>query len=228
MPQLKVRLRDSGALGGPALDKRLAQFVAQVDFARYSAARTATTVSQRSFRRKRYEAPPRAKREGHGQMRTSIRWRPIGKGASVGLALQELNNAAPHWIIQEIGTGKRAVQHAGTSPNPSGRPRKGATYIKTIPSQVGRSISPGLVWATKGGKYSPPIRARGNQNLYWRSQVHGAPVYFDPSTNRTAPGLRISREIKGQHFIQKGGQAGFREYRKTVLAAARSQLRKSP
>lgn len=229
MPTLKVKVKSNGALGDLSfgeLDERLSAFVAQVDFARYAAARRATQVSQSSFHRTRDLAPARPGRHGTGQMTSFIRWRPIGKESSVGLALQELNRRAPHWIIQEIGTGERAVQRVGTSPNPVGRPRGNATYIKTVKSQVGRRISPGLVWATKGGAYSPPGSARG-ENLRWRSQVSGAPVHFDPKTNRRATALRIRNEIKGQHFVQKGGQSGFREYRETVLAAARSQLRKS-
>ena len=225
-------MKNSGALGdvaGQGLDAAIAAFVAQVDFARYSSARLATQTSRSSYKRVRELAPPRAGRQGHGQMASHIRWRPIGKEASVGLALQDLNAAAPHWIIQEIGTGQKAVQHVGTRANPTGRPEKGATYVKTVRSQVGRRISPGLVWSSSGTHYTPSNYVfKHTQNLWLRSQVKGAPVYFNAKTRRTAPGIRIGREIEGQHFIQKGGQAGFREYRQSVLTAARSQLRKRP
>jgi len=225
--KLDVKVTDRGSLGGKpgyGLDRRLSQFIAEVNGARYRAARVATDVSRANVRRSRPLAPPRAGRY-HG-LKDAIRWRPIGAepSAGVGLALQELNQKFPPWLVQEIGTGQRAVQHVGGSPNPVGRPTKGAAYVKTVKSQIGRRISPGLVFAA-GGRYVPPGSGR-NQQLFLRSQVKGAPVRFDRATRRSQPAIRISKEIRGQHFIKKGGQAGFREYRESVLAAARSQLKK--
>lgn len=224
MPQLKVSVTDrTGALGGNGiLRQKLTAFTRDVTAAQLRAADVANQVSKSHVRRLRDLAPPRAGR--HHGLKDAIRWRGL-KGSGVGLALNELNEKFPPWIVQEIGTGQRAIMRVGGSPNPAGRPTEGASYVKTVKSQRGRRISPGLVFASRGGKYSPPGSATGQQ-LYLRSQVRGAPVRFDRSAQRSAPGIRISREIKGQHFIREGAQAGFREYRQSVLAAARSQLKK--
>ena len=85
-------------------------------------------------------------------------------------------------------------------------------------SQRGRRILSSLVFAdAPGGAYTPP-GARRSQQLFYRSQVTGAP-------RRRRP-IVIKREIQGQHFIQKGAQAGFRQYRQSVTAAARQAFRK--
>lgn len=227
MPKLKASLVDmTGALGGGPglLQTRLKTFQASVLAAQREAARSATGASRANVRRVRDLAPPRANRY-HG-LKDAIRWHATPDGG-VALAVRELTAKFPPWLVQEIGTGQRAIQKVAGRPNPQGRPTKGAAYVKTVRSQRGRRISPGLVFATSGGEYSPPNYVnRHNQQLYLRSQVKNAPVRFNPKTRRSAAGITISREIKGQHFIQKGGEEGFREYRQSVLAAARSQLRK--
>ena len=155
-----------------------------------------------------------------------MEWQPNGFG--VALNIQKLNTDFPPWLVQEIGTNQRAIQgeaSATGNATPVGRPAKNATYVKTVRSQVGRPIKGFLVWATRGGQYTPPGAATGQQ-LYLRSQVKGAPVRFDTSTNRYAANIKIGKEIEGQHFLRDGGQAGFREYRSSVLAAARTQMRK--
>jgi hypothetical protein len=132
---------------------------------------------------------------------------------------------APHWIIQEIGTGKRATIQRHDTPNPVGRPRKGASHVRTVKSQRGRRISAGLVFAS-GGNYSAP-GARTGENLHWASRVQGVPMRTRQNPRGQNAAIRISKEIQGQHFVKKGGQAGFREYRGSVLAAARQAFRKA-
>jgi hypothetical protein len=146
----------------------------------------------------------------------------------VGLDLPKLAADFPPWLVQEIGTGQRAIQSEATAQgagNPVGRPRKNAEYVKSVPSQIGRRISGHLVWATKGGQYTAPGATSGQQ-LWLRSQVTGAPVRYDAKAKRYERRMEIHREIPGQHFLRDGGRAGFREYRTSVLAAARTQLRK--
>lgn len=219
---MNVAVKNGDPLGA-ALQSRLRSFESSVLTASKASAAIATATSQGAVKAIRPGAPPRANR--YSGLRDALRWRPIGDGDIVGLALTELNQKFPVWLVQEIGTGERAVQHVAGKPNPSGRPAKDATYIKTVRSQRGRRISGALVFADRGGNFSPPGAAHGQQ-LHLRSQVKGAPVRFDRTTNRRAANIVIEREIKGQHFVKKGGQAGFREYRESVLAAARTQLKK--
>lgn len=221
--QLTLSMTDRGTLDAK-LDAKIDAFLTKVSNAETEAAKKATQVSKSSFRRVRELAPPRSGRSGKGQLVNSISWARRSDG-TVGLKQAELNAKAPHWIIQEIGTGQRAITRVAGTPRPTGRPTKGAQYVKTVKSQRGRRISPGLVFASRGGQYSPPGAAH-NQQLYARMMVRGAPIRTARS-RLSAPGIRISKEIRGQHFIKKGGQAGFREYRESVLAAARQQFKKS-
>jgi len=212
-----VRRRNGDTLGA-AFAKRTKVFEDAELAARRVAARTATTTSRRSFKHTRDIIAPRAGRSSTGGRLTSfIEWR--ADGGDVVLDVNKLDSGARHWIIQEIGTGKRAAIKSGGDPNPVGRPRTGANYVRTIKSQRGRRISGGLVWASPSGKYTPPISGRtANQQLHLASTVTGVPF--------RAPAIRIQREIKGQHFIQKGAQEGFRQYKSSTLAAARKAFRK--
>lgn len=221
---LDVSVTDRGALGGipgAGLNAKVRTFVQSTTKVQVDAAATATRVSRANVKRKR-ELVVRAGRF-HG-LRDAIEWKPTRTGG-VNLQVSRLDAEFKPWEVQEIGTGQKAVRHVGGTPNPRGRPAAGARYVRSVRSQVGRRITPGLVFAS-GGKYSPPSDSTRTQQLHLRSEISDAPVRFDPETRRSAPGIRIGREIEGQHFIQKGGQAGFREYKTGVLAAARSQLRK--
>lgn len=225
---VSVAVIDRGALGGKPggiLQQKIGAFIKDVNAARTRSAATATQVSKQNVRRIRDLDVPTGGRDRYHGLQDALRWRPVSGGSGVGLALNELNAKFPIWLVHEIGTGERAVQRVAGQPNPVGRPGRGSSYIKTVKSQRGRAISNFYVFASRGGQYSPPGSARGQQ-LYARSMVKGAPVRYDPQTQRSAANIRITREIRGQHFVQKGGQAGFREYRESVLAAARSQLKK--
>lgn len=208
----KLVQRTPGLLGRN-MTERMNRLLADERDARVAAAKTATQVTQSSFHYKRVaDAPPRAgRRSTGGQFTSHLNW--VVTGDDVAFDQASADAQVPYWIIQEIGTGKSATLKQGGRKNPRGRPRAGATYVKTVRSQRGRLIPSSLVFATSaGGQYSPP-GAGGGQQLYLRSMIKGAPV------RRRA--MVITREIEGQHFVQKGGQAGFRQYKPTVLAAAR-------
>lgn len=229
MPKLSLSVTDrTGALGGHGgiLQAKVDAFIRAARAARQPAAAQATSTSRQIVANRRDARPAAPARAGrYSGLANAIAWKPIKNEDGVGLDLRQLNQKFPPWLVQEIGTGQRATQKVAGRPNPQGRPTKGASYVKTVKPQTGRRISPGLVFASRGGQYSPPGAAAGQQ-LYLRSMVKGAPVRFDRSTRRSEPGVVISREIEGKHFIRDGGEAGFREYRASVLAAARSQLRK--
>lgn len=217
MPKLKATMVDRTGFGG--LDAKIAAFLKDVKAAQVSAAATATKTSRAKVKRVRPLAPARPNRY-HG-LKDAIQW---GRTRDGGVALdrKQLDADFKPWLVQEIGTGQRAVVHFGGSPNPVGRPKKGAAYVKTVKSQVGRRISPGLVFADPAGKFVKPGRGSGQQ-LYLRSQIKNAPIY---GSRRSPASIRINKEIEGQHFVRDGAKEGFREYRTSVLAAARTQLKK--
>lgn len=201
-------LGDAGTGGIRSLGERLAAFAAADVAAQRAAVAKATTVSRSSFKRKREIAPPRPGRSGQGRMTESIVWGRVKDQSSIALRIADLDKAAPHWIIQEIGTGQRANIFRAEENGPQvGR-------VATVPAQRGRVIPSGLAWASQG-RYVPPNRAGGTDNLFPRiGAAHASGT------------MTIKREIEGQHFIKKGAEEGFREYRTSVLAAARRELRK--
>jgi hypothetical protein len=227
--KLRVRAGYSGVLEPVAINQRLGELLDAVDRARVTGAQTATQVSRSKIKRVRELSPPRQNRY-HG-LKDAVKWQPPSNSeTAVALNLAHLNKNFPPWLVQEIGTGQRAVQRAGGRPNPIGRPSASARQIRTVKSQKGRRISNAFVFAS-GGKYSAPRRGVNTDALVPRNllpipAVTGAPLRFDPSTRRAAAGIRISKEIEGQHFVRDGAKEGFREYRRTILAAARTQLRK--
>ena len=212
---------------GQELAARLNQFKAAEAAARKAAAITATNESRAAWNsrlNKRQQGGLGGflgRESTGGRLGSHVKWGAAPNQNRVGLALSYLDKTAPHWIIQEIGTGSRAVVRAGGMPRPTGRPGKGATYVRSVKSQVGRRIN-GLVFATNG-QYSPP-GSRRDEQLHLASQVTGVPV----RRGRRAPAIRIGREIPGQHFVKKGGTKGFREYETSLLAAAREAFRRTP
>lgn len=220
---LKVQFRQSQKLNAD-LKAQVRGFIAAEQNARNAAARLATSRSRGAFRRKREVVVGRPGRNS-GRMLESIDWAIRPSDGMVALKVATLNKQAPYWIIQEIGTGQRAITRQANSPRAVGRPKKGATYVKTVRPQKGRRIRAGLVFATRGGVFSPPGSATGQQ-LHLRSQVRARPGTPLPWSGRgSQAGIVIKREIQGQHFIQKGGESGFRQYRRSTLAAARSQFK---
>lgn len=224
---MTLKVTDRGSLGGvpgKGLDARIKAFTTDVKAAQILAGSRATVVSRNSIKSVRPTAPLRPGRY-HG-LRDAVKWGALRNSDGVQVAVSQLNSKFPPWLVHEIGTGQKAIQHVGGKPNPVGRPAKGATHVKAVKSQIGRRLSPGLVFAS-GNKYQGPDKGRFRQDqIVPRAGVTGAPPRFDRATSRSQPGIRISREIPAQHFIKKGGEAGFRDYRQSVLAAARSQLKK--
>lgn len=219
MPQVTAELvvRPSAPVGsGPrSLQGRIKEFGTKVRQAEYAAATTATEVSRSNFHYLRPPGPQRPGRESTGgRFPDYLEWEVDARG-QIGLDLNKLETKASHWIILELGTGKKAEMRVGGDGDDIGG--AGArTRVRTVRSQRGRKIHSAFVFAD-GGHYSPPGAAH-NQQLVARSQVTGA-----PSRRRS---IVIKREIVGQHFVKKGAEAGFRQYRKSVLSAAREAFRK--
>lgn len=230
MIQLRVfaKLRDGGQLS-TELAKRIARFEEQIATARREAAATATAKSKAAVKRIRPIADPRPGRN-YEPIQNNLRW---ASGTSqdqdlVRLDTKSLDQKSRHWIIQNIGTGNSAVVHQAGRPNPQGRPAKDSTYVKSIKSQRGRRISAGLVFATgPAGQYTPPGQGSGQQ-LYLRSKVSGGARGRSAWTRtHSQPGIIIRREIRPQRFVQAGAKQGFRQYRESVLSAARTAFEKT-
>lgn len=221
MPQLTVSVRDTkGTLGGPDLNRRLKALVDADAAAQQMAARVATARTRATFNYRREPIAPRAGRSSTGgQMRQHLRW--VVRNGRVEFDMAEADARAPHWIIQEIGTGKRATIKQGGQANPVGRPAKGSTHTVSVRSQIGRRLSGGLVFATPGGAYTAPGAGQG-QAIYWASRVKGVPQWSGRRGARDqAAAIRIRNEIPAKHMVRDGGRTGFRQYRSSVLAAAR-------
>lgn len=205
-----------GDVLGRGMDSRIALLLRGEQQARVAAAATAQQASRRSVTYLRPVVPRRAGRSSTGgKLASKVVWRASAGGSTVDLDVDALTTAAPHWIIEEIGTGQSAtIMRAGTS-NPRGRPAKGASYVKTVRSQLGRRISPTLAWGTGPSGVLTPPGARRGQGLYLRRSLTGRGVY-------RGRGMTITREVPAKHFVQAGPQAAFPEYRLSVRAAAQS------
>lgn len=192
------------------LPNRASRFVRQVEEAAVEAAQYATAVSQNQFRSNvsgRPFAPARAGRPTtEGAFETLLRWEPTSANGVIGARfdLDIIASRAPYWIIQEIGTGEGASVTGGHV----------AEYV--IPSQIGRSISNHLVWAsgvlTASESGSRTSVSGGKEQLYL---VPPGAAFRKPRRK-----LKIGKEIKGKHFVQAGGREGFASFSATVRAAA--------
>jgi len=224
MPQLTVTVTDRRGTLDAGLNRRLKALLDADKAAKQMAARAATASTRANFRYRRDVIAPRPGRSSTGgHMKQHLVW--TVRNDRVEFDVAQADSQVPHWIIHEIGTGQRAtIRQAGVD-NPVGRPKSGASYIRTVKSQRGRRISGGLVFAT-GGRWSPP-GARRDEQLHWASRVLGVPHHNAANPRGQAASIRIRREIAGQHFVKTGGEHGFREYQQSVLAAARQAFRKS-
>ena len=206
-----VKLVDSGVFGA-SFTRRIDAFRAQEIAARRTAATTATQVTRASFHHSRPQnVPNRPGRDNPLPMLQALRWVPSGNGVAFDIA--EANYQAPYWIIQEIGTGQSAGLLRDGVKFGRGRRAVGAPNTISVRSQVGRRISGRLAWGTgPAGTWVAPGGGTGQQ-LYLRALLKGGAA--------ARGGMRIKREIKGQHMVQQGGNQGFRTYRTEVQAAAR-------
>lgn len=192
------------------LPNRASRFVRQVEDAAADAAQYATAVSQNQFRSNISGRPFAPARPGRptteGGFESLIRWEPTTGNGTIGVRfdLGTLAARAPYWVIQEIGTGKGARVYGGHA----------AEYV--IPSQIGRSISSHLRWAS-----STLAASEAGSNI----GINGAKeqlFLIQPGSGFIKPRrkMKISKEIKGKHFVQAGGREGFSSFCATVRAAA--------
>jgi hypothetical protein len=191
--------------------------------ARTSSARIATEVTRLNAARTRL--PDAGERPGRpaGHLSKRLRWRAMNV-SMVGFDLAAADTQSRYWIIQEIGTNERATIFTPNDPNPVGRPKTGAAYIAQVRSQVGRRVPRGLAFGTApGGKFQLPGAARGEQ-IYPIETLTNVP----PWAIGRVPRIRIRREIQGKHMVKLGGEAGFRQYRQEVLAAAQQAFAGHP
>lgn len=177
------------------------------------AATRATEMSRRMSRRFSSGRPLAPARPGRpttdGAFANYLKWQR-GANGLIEFDLPALEAVAPYWLILEIGTGKSS-NHG------------------SVKSQKGRRISQSLYWADGPG--AMPSRAmsgkkrlqaqqasggvtRLNQQLYPVADITNA-AYIPHAQGRT--GL-IRREIKGKHYIQDGGLAGFTFLRDEMMA----------
>jgi hypothetical protein len=170
------------------------------------AASMATGVSQETFRRRlvgRASVPDRMGRPTtQGGFAQSIQWF-ADDDEYVRFERDVLENIAPYWLIQEIGTGEQAnIVDEGRA--------------VTIKSQLGRQISRFLIWA-EGGQYSPV--GTTDQLMAYRD-VRNAPYRQDLDNQR------IGREIEGKHYVQQGGRVANAVYRQSLLSLAQRTFSK--
>lgn len=228
---LTTKSRYSGVLSSASIGARANTLVREARVAARASAAVAQAESLSRIQRTRPDAPARKGRD-EPSIAAVLKWRPVRVGGSsigVGLNLAELNTSVKHWIIQEIGTGDRAVVRVAGRANPVGRPSADASYIRTVKAQTGRRISSALVWGTGPGGEFVRAGAGENQQLYLRKMLKvpkgvGGAAYSSRMPGRSQPGIIIRKEIEPRHFVQKGGIEGFRVYRTSVLAAARREF----
>lgn len=206
MPYIEAEIRYHSTIV-EMFEEKEKQFRPKVRDARDRSIKVANRASRSAFNPVRPRTAARPGRSG-GPMKSFINWVP--KGPGVQLDLPALDRGARYWIIQEVGTGQKATMRQGGSSNKS--------TARTVKSQRGRKISRRLVWAAEGHFAPANYVQYGRQQLELASQVSGVPF------NRKR--MVIRNEIVGQHFIQKGAEAGFRTYERSVLAAARETFRK--
>jgi hypothetical protein len=195
------------------------------------AAAMATGVSQDQFRKKLSKRPTVPERTGRpttkGGFSKLIRWQK--DQGFVQFQQATLEEAAPYWLIQEIGTGEEAVIRSGSPGERSsllGAPDMSGLAV-SVKSQKGREISPSLTWAEVTGsgaqqqfEYDVNLPDKRNQQLMSYRDVMNAPLKQDLEP------MRIGQEIEGKHFIQRGGSIANQEYRASLLSLARETLRK--
>jgi len=211
---VKVRKRDNGQQFARGMQRRLNLVKDEVKAAADKAAISATHGSRTKFRRMRKnDVPPRPGRRQRG-MAAGLKW--VSRKDSVEFDMKDANRRFPYWLVQELGTGpdSRATLFRGSTPNPKGRPKKGAEYVKFVKSQVGRRLRVSLVFGTgAGGSYVRPGKGHG-QNLYLASTLSG--VRFTGSGQRGSKRPRASiilgKEIPAQAMVQTGAKKGMARF----------------
>lgn len=187
------------------------------------AAKVATEESRLIFNRWHSGRPIAPSRKGRksteGRFASLIEWQADAYGM-IRLDRETLQEAAPYWIIQEIGTGQSAL----------------SLYPEeefAVPSQIGRQLPMGFYWGNAGGTNptgnvsmsrrnipapfaSPGRRMHPGGAIVGQQQLY--PAYMAPPGELILARGRIRREIKGKHFIRDGGIAGYDLLRERLLA----------
>lgn len=189
-------------------------------------ANEATKVSRDTFSSRRSGRPFTTERPGRrttrGRLENHILW--IDGLDRVVLDEDELEEVAPYYLINEVGTGPKG---AGMRFRHDKDWNLVAERIE-FPSQKGRYIKPGLAWGNNGN-YVPSKSKRSGQD-----QIHRAANLTIRRTGRSrrrggagvnplrTPRVRISKEIQPKHFIKEGGKAGYGAYAQPLRDAARA------
>lgn len=188
---------------------------------------TATKVSRKTFSSRRSGRPFTTDRPGRkttqGRLESHIVW--IDGLDRVFLDEEELEDVAPYYLINEVGTGPSG---AATRFRHDRNWNVIADRVE-FPSQKGRYIKPGLAWGDSGSNYVPSRSGR-----YRQDQIHRAANLTIRRTGRSrrrggagvnplrTPRVRISREIQPKQFIKEGAEAGYRKYGQPLRDAARA------
>lgn len=214
------------------------KILAEEERIRKQAAEEATRKSRQVFESKRSQREFTAKRAGRpttrGQFSSYIEWFPWPNDAGVGFDYGKLEDKAPYWIIQEVGTGKsyQMLEHLPGDEKPS------VVDAGSIKKQQGRLIPGGLAWGDSSGNYHRPQHGRRTDQIHPVAKLSIAKTEVKKArgAGRTknlrstamlrTPQVQIRKEIKGKHFVKAGGVVGARLYRNQLLAAAEKTLRK--
>jgi hypothetical protein len=230
---MRVELIDNGSL--TKLLRSVDDFRKKSDTALKRAALVATGLSQNQFRStlgngKGKSRPTVAKRQGRpttrGGFSKLIRWQEGGDGV-VEFQRTTLEQAAPYWLIQEIGTGEEAVIRSGNVGDQAAEAK--AVRVK---AQSGRPISRYLTWADVSLRFagSGMTRTQGNYDVNRSGVVNQQLMSYKDVTNaplkQDLEPMRIGKEIEGKHFIQMGGSVANEEYRASLLTLARDTFSK--
>lgn len=251
---MRVALEDRGTLRN--VRKDVAKFRQSNKRIQAQSAAFATGVSRDTFKRKlsgRPTIPGRAGRPSTGgQFDRLIRWEAESQDGIdfVQFQIAVLEQDAPYWLIQEIGTGESGrilddslsgVSYKGTQRGAAkiqqqlkgGDRPQGGSGIVSVKAQTGRMISRYLTWADATGSpgqqnYSFDVNVSagggspqyGTQQLMSYRQVRNAPMKMDLEPQR------IKKEIDGKHYIRDGGRAGLGFYRGSLMSLAQETFRK--
>lgn len=187
------------------------------------AADEATRASRTQFSSERsgrpFTSPRRGRRTTQGRFESHIMW--IDGLEHVFFDEEELEAAAPYYLINEVGTGTRG---AGIRYRHDAQGNVTGSRVE-FPSQKGRYIAPGLAWGDSGNVVN------SKTSRYRQDQIHRtASLTLGPGARRgrgavnplRTQRVRISREIPPKHYIREGAVAGFKSYAQPLRNAART------
>lgn len=229
---LNIRVKDKNrSTFGTDFLRRLDALEAANKQALSRAAADAERISKDRAKALRPPAPSRKGRSNKpGALADNINWRVVD--GNVVLDRKRLDQRVKWWVVQEIGTNKKAAVKVGGQKRTAGRPSKAATNAPggkfvSVRSQKGRRIPGHLAFGTgPGGNWVAPSANNKNQQLFLMAKLKGAPLGPLRAGATAVQDLRIREEIKPKGFIRVGAREGFRGYRNDVVAAARATLAK--